>query len=187
VQVWYSTAQHDPITGGNITYYQCLDLNVKGAQPLPSWAQDYGPQQQATYNPSNPTVPGTIFIPYHIGAHDWDWLIILCVLAFLVLLVAICVIVMCCRKRPQKSVVVPPEPPPPKEEVPVPTKEITPSTSKVSPYAHFAFSDSNDPPSKKDSGSTDRNTGSQGRHFHFHYEEPEPEPAQGTPEGATRT
>jgi hypothetical protein len=162
------------------TFYQCVDIVVAGKSPLPPWAADFGPKEfvavapdgKRTYDCSeDPRCPP--FIP---SLSDWTWLILLCVLSFLVLCVCLCIVILCFRKRPTTVVSPPPEPPPPHEDVVLPKE--TPSTSKVSPYAHFAFSDQiNDPPSKKgtDSGSTgDRNTGSQGRHFHFHYEEADP-------------
>lgn len=164
-------------------FYQCVDIVVSGASALPAWGSDFGPNEQATFvaDPTgtrgyecalDPTCQS--YIP---NTSDWAWLIVLCVLSFLVLVVCIIIAILCCCRRHPKTVVAPPpEPPPPHDDIVAP-KELTPSTSKVSPYAHFAFSDPNDPPSKKgaDSGSVgDRNTGSQGRHFHFHYEEAEP-------------
>jgi hypothetical protein len=184
IQVYFIADEPRQGSGNTTIFYQCIDLSVSGKGPLPTWAQDFGPQEQAKYN-GDPT--GTRGYdcasdprcrPYVPSLNDWDWLIILCVLSFLVLCVSICVAFFCCRKRPPKTVVSPPpEPPPPHDDREVP-KESSTSNSKVSPYAHFAFSDPNDPPSKKgtDSGSTgEKGTGSQGRHFHFHYEEAEPE------------
>lgn len=163
------------------TYYQCIDVSVKGSAPLPSWAADFGPKEQANYNvdPGGTRGYDCALDPrcqqYMPQLSDWDWLIILCVISFLVLCICICIICLCLRRKPKAVVNPPPEPPPPQEEAP---KEVTPSASKASPYAHMVFSDPNDPPSKKstDSGSMgDKGTGSQGRHFHFHYEEAEPE------------
>jgi len=182
IQVYF-IVDESSFGGSNSTiFYQCVDLTVAGNAPLPSWAPDFGPKEQTVYNADPAGNKGYDCSldprcrPYVPKLSDWDWLIILCVLSLLVLCVCICIACLCCRRQPKTVVSPPPEPPPPQEEV---IKELTPSGShsKPSPYAHFAFTDPNDPPSKKgaDSGSTgDRNTGSQGRHFHFHYEEAEP-------------
>jgi hypothetical protein len=173
----------DPIAGRNSsTYYQCVDIVVTGRSPLPPWAADFGPNEQAVFTVDPGKTRGYECAldprcrPYVPNLSDWDWLIILCVLSFLVLCICLCIVFFCCKKQPKTVAPPPPEPPPPHEDVALP-KELTPSTSKISPYAHFAFIDPNDPPSKKgtDSGSAgDKGTGSQGRHFHFHYEEAEP-------------
>jgi len=168
-------------TRNSTIYYQCVDIVVAGKSPLPPWAADFGPKEQAVFvvDPGRTRGDDCAFDPrckpYVPQLSDWEWLIVLCVLSGLVLLVCCCIVLLCCRKSPKTVVSPPPEPPPPHED-PAAPKELTPSNSKTAPYAHFAFSDPNDPPSKKgtDSGSTgDRNTGSQGRHFHFHYEEAE--------------
>jgi len=185
LQVYFNTTQPGFENASDSFFYQCLDLKLTGKGPLPNWApDDFGPQQAAQYQ-RDPTGKGACgnndpaCYPYVRQPHDLDWLWILIALAVLVCLVAMCVVYFCVKKKPpKKAATPPPEPPPPHEVEAAPVvqqKEATPSTSKHSAYAHFAFSDANDPPSKKDSGSTDRNTGSQGRHFHFHYEEPEAE------------
>jgi len=180
IQVYFVVDEQNFDGKNSSIFYQCIDVAVTGTSPLPAWAADFGPQEQAVYNVDPSGNQGYDCSrdprcrPYTPKLSDWDWLIILCVLSFLVLCVCLCVVFFCCRRQPKTVGPPPSEPPPPQEDAAV-AKELTPS--KVSPYAHFAFSDPNDPPSKKgtDSGSTgDRNTGSQGRHFHFHYEEAEP-------------
>jgi len=192
VQIYFDASE----TGArsrNATFYQCLDLNVTGAAPLPAWAPDFGPKEQIAYDRDpehgggGTRCIGPDCRPYVPNLHDWDWLIILCVLSFLVLVVAIIVACLCCRKKPPPPTHAPPEPvlPPAKEEprdLESPNKEITPSTEPT-PYVRYKFMDPNDPPSKKgmESSGSDKgtgNTGSQGRHFHFHYEEAEPEKEQ---------